>query len=199
MSHPNIYWHEGKVSCEERYGLLGQRGTVIWLTGLSGAGKSTIAVELEKELLKLKKVVFVLDGDNVRHGLNADLSFSVKDRNENIRRISEVAALFKEAGVIVLVSVISPFREMREYAKNRAGKDNFIEVYIKADLTVCEKRDPKGLYKKARKGEISDFTGISSPYEEPLNPDITVDTGILEVQQSVEIIKNYILEKCIPI
>lgn len=168
----NIIWHNNKVSYEERCHVLGQKGLVVWFTGLSGSGKSTIAVELEKMLNEAGRAVYLLDGDNIRHGINSDLGFSDEDRNENIRRISEIAALFQDAGVITLVSFISPFRKMREFARERAGKNNFIEVYVNTDYETCKKRDPKGLYKK----QIPNFTGRDSSYEEPENPELILDT-----------------------
>lgn len=168
----NIIWHQNKVSYEERCSVLGQKGVVVWFTGLSGSGKSTVAVELEKMLNEAGKAVYLLDGDNIRCGINSDLGFSDEDRNENIRRISEIAALFQNAGMITLVSFISPFRAMRQFARERAGEGNFIEVYVNTDFETCMKRDPKGLYKK----QIKNFTGKDSSYEEPLNPEIILDT-----------------------
>lgn len=144
----NIIWHDGKVSYEDRCRVLNQKGIVVWFTGLSGSGKSTVAVELEHMLNEAGKAVYRLDGDNIRCGINSDLGFSDKDRNENIRRISEIAALFQDAGVITLVSFISPFRAMRQFARERAGEGNFIEVYVNTDFETCKQRDPKGLYKK---------------------------------------------------
>lgn len=168
----NIIWQEGKVDYEERCRLLGQRGLVVWFTGLSGSGKSTIAVELEKMLVQEGQACYLLDGDNIRSGINSDLGFSEEDRNENIRRIAEIAALFRDAGIITLVSFISPFREMREFARKKAGVGSFIEVYVSTDFATCKERDPKGLYKK----EIRDFTGKDSPYEKPLHPELVLDT-----------------------
>ncbi|MGM0411143.1 MAG: adenylyl-sulfate kinase [Bacillota bacterium] len=182
----NITWHEGKVQFEDRCNNLGQKGMVLWFTGLSASGKSTIAVELEKALIEYGKAVYRLDGDNVRHGLNSDLGFSPEDRNENIRRIAEVAALFKDAGVITLSSFISPYQEARDFARERAGEDYFKEIYVKADVETCAKRDPKGLYEQAMNGEIDNFTGISAPYEEPENPDLVLDTRKLTVEECVE-------------
>lgn len=170
----NLVEHVHKVTKEERQQLLKQKSPVIWLTGLSGSGKSTIANELAIKLQQEGKLAYILDGDNVRMGLNKDLGFSDGDRKENIRRIAEVAKLLSDAGVIVITAFISPFREEREKAKEIIGKDNFIEVFVRTSLETCEKRDPKGLYKKARAGEIPMFTGIDSPYEEPLNYDIMV-------------------------
>ena len=170
----NVVEHLHKVTKEERQQLLKQKSPVIWLTGLSGSGKSTIANELTIKLQQEGKLAYILDGDNVRMGLNKDLGFSDDDRKENIRRIAEVAKLLSDAGVIVITAFISPFREEREKAKEIIGRDNFIEVFVRTSLETCEKRDPKGLYKKARAGEIPMFTGIDSPYEEPLNYDIMV-------------------------
>ncbi|TDX59267.1 adenylyl-sulfate kinase [Orenia marismortui] len=181
----NITWHDGKVSYNQRCDNLGQEGMVIWFTGLSGSGKSTIAVEVEKELVLRGQAVYRLDGDNVRHGLNSDLGFTAEDRNENIRRIAEVAALFKDSGMITLASFISPYQETRDFARERAGADNFIEVYVKADVETCAKRDPKGLYEMAKKGEIKNFTGISAPYEVPENADLVVNTKELSVEAAV--------------
>lgn len=186
----NIVWHSGQVTYEDRCALLHQKGLVLWFTGLSGSGKSTIAVEVERRLTTAGKLVYRLDGDNVRHGLNADLGFSAADRDENIRRIAETAALFKDAGVITLVSFISPFRKMRQFARERAGSAHFIEVYVKADVATCASRDPKGLYEKAQKGEIKDFTGVSSPYEEPQRAEIVLDT----TQFSIEVCVNKVIE-----
>ena len=182
----NIFQSNGKVSYKDRCKALNQKGLVLWFTGLSGSGKSTIAIELEKRLFSMNKKVYRLDGDNIRFGLNSDLGFSQDDRNENIRRIAEVAALFKDAGIITLVSFISPYQKMRDFARQRAGKDSFFEVYVKADIDTCEKRDPKGLYKKAKHEKINNFTGISSPYEEPLNPDLVLDTTKLSVDDAVD-------------
>lgn len=168
----NIIWHSGKVTYENRCQVLGQQGVVVWFTGLSGSGKSTVAVELEKMLHEAGKAVYRLDGDNIRCGINSDLGFTDEDRNENIRRISEIAALFRDAGIITLVSFISPFRKMREFARQKAGAGHFIEVYVNTDFETCRERDPKGLYKK----QIKNFTGKDSSYEEPLNPEMILDT-----------------------
>lgn len=192
VKRENIVWHNGKVNPEQRRGLLGQKGLVVWLTGLSGSGKSTIAVEVEKRLLEEGYWVYRLDGDNVRHGLNSDLGFSDADRDENIRRIAEVSALFADAGMITLVSFISPFRKMRQFAREKAGAGHFAEVFVRADLETCARRDPKGLYEKAKRGEISDFTGISSPYEEPEDPELLLDTTRMSVDESVEHLLDYI-------
>ena len=181
----NIVWHEGEVTARDREKLTGQMGAVVWFTGLSGSGKSTIAVELEKQLIADGNLCYRLDGDNVRHGLNSDLGFSDEDREENIRRVAEVAALFKDAGIITLVSFISPSEKMRNFARNKVEKGRFIEVYVKASIETCIKRDPKGLYKKAQNDEIKDFTGISSAYEEPQNPELVIDSDSLSVEEAV--------------
>jgi len=169
----------------------GHRGAVIWLTGLSGAGKSTLAMEVERQLFHRGYQVYVLDGDNVRRGLNADLGFSPEERAENIRRVGEAAALFADAGFIVVTAFISPYRADRARARAAAGR-RFHEVWVKADLATCEARDPKGLYRKARAGEIPDFTGISSPYEPPDAPELTVDTGRTDVAHAVARILDYV-------
>ena len=191
----NIVWHEGKVKKEDREKLLGQKGIVIWLTGLPGSGKSTIAHELEWKLLEIGKLAYVLDGDNIRHGLNSDLGFSPEDRKENIRRISEVAKLFAEAGIITITAFISPYREDRKRARNLVKDGEFIEVFVKCPLEVLIKRDPKGLYKKALAGEIKEFTGISAPYEEPENPEIMIETDKETVEESVRKILDYLKER----
>jgi bifunctional enzyme CysN/CysC len=169
----------------------GHRGGVLWFTGLSGAGKSTIAMEVERRLFQQGYMVYVLDGDNVRYGLNADLTFSPRDRAENIRRIGEVAALFADAGMIAIAAFISPYRADRQRARN-AAKDAFHEIYVKADISTCEGRDPKGLYKKARRGEIQEFTGISAPYEEPEAAELVVDTSALPIEDSVRAVIDYV-------
>ena len=174
--------------------ILGQKGIVVWLTGLPGSGKSTLATGLEARLLEMNKLAFILDGDVLRKGLNSDLGFSDAERNENIRRVAEVAALFREASIITIVAFISPFRKMREFARIRAGKEFFIEVFVKASLATCIERDPKGMYKKAIRDQIKDFTGISSPYEEPESPDLTIDTETLSVEESIDLLLNKILQ-----
>jgi adenylylsulfate kinase len=190
-----VTWHAGKVSYQERCDKLNQRGLVVWFTGLSGSGKSTIAVEVERILTSEGKTVYLLDGDNLRHGLNSDLGFSAEDRNENIRRVTEVAALFKDAGIITLVSFISPFHRMRELAREKIGRDNFIEIYVKADLETCRKRDPKGLYLKAQSGMIEKFTGVTDVYEEPEKPDLIVDTALLSIAESTGKVLETIIKK----
>jgi len=180
----NITWHGGHVGREDREKVLGQHGVCIWLTGLSGSGKSTVAVAAEAALLSRGHVAYVLDGDNIRHGLNKNLGFSPEDRTENIRRIAEVAKLFTETGVIVFTSFISPYRADRDAARALFPVGDFVEVYAAADVEACEKRDPKGLYKKARAGEIPEFTGISAPYEAPQAPELVLQTSNQTVEQS---------------
>jgi len=179
----NIVRHEGVVSRGDRERLLGQRGCVAWFTGLSGSGKSTVSRVVEDKLTAAGKLVYVLDGDNVRHGLCADLGFSDADRTENIRRIGHVAALMADTGAIVLTAFISPFRSDRQQVRDVVGDRDFLEVFVDAPIEVCESRDPKGLYKKARKGEIPEFTGISSPYEAPEAPAVHLRTGELSLDE----------------
>ncbi len=188
----NIVWHKSAVKQTDRENRNGHKGFVIWFTGLSGAGKSTLAVEVEKQLFKLGCSTYTLDGDNIRHGLNKNLDFSSKGRIENIRRIGEVAKLFTDAGVIVCTAFISPYKKDRNSVRRLLDKNRFIEVFINCPLKECEKRDPKGLYKKARKGEITDFTGISAPYEQPENAEITVDSSVETVKESAGKILEYL-------
>lgn len=191
----NITWHEGHVTRSEREQLLGQRGATIWLTGLSGSGKSTIAVAAEKALVERGCLAYVLDGDNIRHGLNKNLGFSPDDRTENIRRIGEVAKLFTDAGVLVFTSFISPYRSDRDAVRSIMADGDFIEVYVAASLETCESRDVKGLYAKARAGEIPDFTGISAPYEAPERPELVLDTNRQSVAESVGALVGYLERK----
>ena len=191
----NVKWHHGKITKEERAKLLNQKGATIWLTGLSGSGKSSIAVELEHALIENKHQAFILDGDNIRHGLNKNLGFSPEDRTENIRRIGEVAKLFTEANIITVAAFVSPYREDRDNVRKLLGDGEFIEIYVKCSLEVCEERDTKGLYKKARAGEVKDFTGISAPYEEPLNPELTIDSSKLSIEESTRTILDYLETK----
>ncbi len=187
----NLTRTHSSVAAVQRELMLGQRGAVIWLTGLSGSGKSTLAYALERRLTKMGRLTFALDGDNVRMGLCKDLGFTPTDRNENIRRIGEVAALFAEAGLLVLTSFISPYSQDRATAR-ATSKGSFVEVYLDVSVAVCEARDPKGLYKKARSGEIANFTGISAPYEEPAEPEIRVNTEELNVEECVDKIVAYL-------
>ena len=181
------------ISKEKKEKLLNQKGKVVWLTGLSGSGKTTIALQLEKELYKLSFLVQILDGDNIRAGINNNLSFSESDRTENIRRIAEVSKLFLNCGIITINCFVSPTIKMRQIAKKIIGKENYYEIFINADLETCEKRDVKGLYKKARNGEIKNFTGIDSQYEKPNNPSLEVNTSQLSIDQSIEIILKNVL------
>ncbi|HDP95854.1 MAG TPA: adenylyl-sulfate kinase [Candidatus Aminicenantes bacterium] len=191
----NVVWHEHTVKREEREQLLRQKGAVLWFTGLPSSGKSTIANALARRLHQEGRLCYVLDGDNVRHGLNKDLGFSPKDREENIRRISEVAALFADSGTITTTAFVSPYRKDRDSCRQLLGPDRFFEVYVKTSVETCEERDPKGLYKKARKGVIPEFTGVSAPYEAPLHPEITLDTESLNVEEEVNIILDHLREK----
>lgn len=191
MASPNVTWHNRKVSREDRTNLLNRKNKVIWFTGLSGSGKSTIAVELEKKLHEKGILSYVLDGDNVRHGLNKDLGFSTQDREENIRRLAELTKLFHDSGIFVIASFISPFKKERDLARSYAGED-FVEVHVDCPLEECEKRDTKGLYARARSGELKEFTGISHPYEIPENPEIKINTKDKSVEECVEEIINYL-------
>ena len=188
----NITWHEGHVTRNERNGLLKQCGATIWFTGLSASGKSTIAFTLEHALVQGGSLAYVLDGDNIRHGLNENLGFSAADRQENIRRIGEVAKLFADCGVIAMTSFISPYRADRDAARalHVAGNLPFIEVYVNTPIETCEQRDPKGLYKKARAGQLRNFTGIDDPYEPPLNPELTIDaTGVSPQEAAIQVMQ----------
>ncbi|MBI5580213.1 MAG: adenylyl-sulfate kinase [Deltaproteobacteria bacterium] len=193
----NIVWHPAKVTRSKREGLNGHRGFTIWFTGLSAAGKSTLAVAVEEALYEHGCHAYVLDGDNVRHGLNSNLGFSPEDRVENIRRIAEVAKLFRDAGVINLTAFISPYRVDREGARKlaEAEHDAFIEVFVDCLIEVCEQRDPKGMYKKARAGIIKDFTGISAPYEPPEKPEIHLRTDQTTVEECVQAVMNYLIDR----
>ena len=182
----NITWHEANVVQADREKLLNQKGCVIWFTGLSGSGKSTLALEVESKLYQRGHLTYVLDGDNVRHGLNKNLGFSPEDREENIRRIGEVAKLFNEAGVIAMTAFISPYRTDRDNARDLLDEGRFVEVFVDCPLEVCEARDTKGLYQKARAGEIKEFTGISAPYEAPVQPELTVNTDSLTLDECTE-------------
>jgi len=184
----NVTWHEHKVTKEEREKLLDQKGVVLWFTGLSGSGKSTIANEVAYKLHNMNKITYVLDGDNIRHGLNKNLGFSPEDRNENIRRISEVANLFADAGIIAITAFISPYKKYRNFCRELLDEGRFVEIFVKASLDTCEKRDPKGLYKKAKEGVIKNFTGISAPYEEPENAELIIDTDEYDIDESAELV-----------
>ncbi|HFE38146.1 MAG TPA: adenylyl-sulfate kinase [Gammaproteobacteria bacterium] len=193
----NVVWHNATVTRESREALNNHKSTVLWFTGLSGSGKSTLAHAVEELLYKQGCRTFVLDGDNVRHGLCGDLGFSIEDRTENIRRVGEVAKLFVEGGIIVLTAFISPLKSDRNAVRNLMPHGDFIEVYCAASLDVCESRDVKGLYKKARAGEIPEFTGISSPYEEPVNPEIIVNTGESSLEACAEKVIESLKERSI--
>lgn len=190
----NITWHEGSVTRQHRHQALNQKGATIWLTGLSASGKSTIATAAEQVLIQRGHIAYCLDGDNVRHGLNKNLGFSAEDRAENIRRISEVAKLFADAGIITITSFISPYRADRDLARQLHEDANlpFIEVFVDCPLEEAEKRDPKGLYKKARAGQIKGFTGIDDPYEVPENPDLIIPTADLSIAESVQMLVDAI-------
>lgn len=194
MKH--ITWQHNQISKEERRSLNGHKSMLLWFTGLSGAGKSTISIALERELFNRGLRTYVLDGDNIRFGLNKDLGFKPEDRKENIRRIGEVAKLMVDAGGIILAAFISPYREDRNMVRKLFQEDEFIEIYIKCSLEECKNRDPKGLYKKASNGEIKNFTGIDAPYEEPLSPEITIETNNSTVEESVQLLIDYLLGEC---
>jgi adenylylsulfate kinase len=191
----NIHWHHGKLDHEARASKLGQEGCIVWLTGLSGSGKSTVAREVELALIENSINSYVLDGDNIRHGLNSNLGFSPADRTENIRRIGEVAKLFSEANVVTLTAFISPYRADRDLARSLVPEGKFIEVLCDAPLAICEERDPKGLYKKARAGEIPEFTGISAPYEAPENAELVLKTGDESLEESTRRILDLLLDR----
>ena len=195
----NVTWQDGEVSREDRFNILRQRGVTIWFTGLSGSGKSTIAVALEQALYNMGKLSYRLDGDNVRLGINKNLGFSEEDRKENIRRIGEVAKLFGDAGTISLSSFISPYKNDRDEVRtlHEAANIAFIEVHVDCTLEEAEKRDPKGLYKKARAGEIKNFTGIDDPYEAPVDPEIHLQTDEMSLEQEVQIILDYLHENSV--
>ena len=189
----NVHWHQGDINRADRNRLLGQKGATLWFTGLSGSGKSTIAVALEEVLYELGKLSYRLDGDNIRLGINRNLGFSAEDRTENIRRIGEISKLFVDAGLLVLSSFISPYRQDRDQVRilHRDAGFDFIEIHVDCSLDVAEQRDPKGLYKKARAGQIKNFTGIDDPYEEPESPEIHLRTDRMTLAEEVEIIVNY--------
>lgn len=191
----NIVWHPASLEKKDRQLLNGHSSFVLWFTGLSGSGKSTLANEVDRQLYSIGRRSYTLDGDNIRHGLNRDLGFTNEDRIENIRRIGEVSKLFVDSGTIVLTAFISPFREDRALVRKLFEEEEFIEVYLNCPLGVCELRDPKGLYKKARNGEIRNFTGIDSPYEPPVRPELTIDTSHQGVQGAAESIINYLKER----
>tara|TARA_B100001996_G_scaffold115837_1_gene87685 strand:+ start:1005 stop:1637 length:633 start_codon:yes stop_codon:yes gene_type:complete len=194
LNSRNIVWHQSSVDRNARANQKGHRSAILWFTGLSGSGKSTLANAVNAALFGKGLATYVLDGDNIRHGLCKDLGFSDKDRQENIRRIGEVSKLFLDAGVIVLTAFVSPFIADRQRARELVKENDFIEIYCSADLKICEDRDTKGLYAKARKGDIKEFTGISSPYEKPLDPELTIDTGSGNIEECVEEILNKLVQ-----
>lgn len=195
MGPNNIVLHSGHIKRKDRNILIGHKSALLWFTGLPSSGKSTIAHEVEKILFKNKVLAYVLDGDNIRHGLNSDLGFSKKDRQENIRRIAEVSKLFMDAGLIILTAFVSPYRADREMVREMFKGDNFFEVYVKCSIEECIKRDPKGFYKMALNGTIKNYTGISSPYEEPLNPEIVLNTETMSIDESVNKVIEFLKEK----
>jgi adenylylsulfate kinase len=187
--------HDSSIKRSDRNRLNNHKSGIIWFTGLSAAGKSTIAHLVERELFKQSIRTYVLDGDNVRHGINSDLGFSREERRENLRRIVEISKLFVDAGIFVLAAFISPYQDDRDYVRKQLENDNFLEIYVKCSLKECEKRDPKGQYRKARSGIIKDYTGVSSPYEEPERPDLVIDTEKLSLEDSVKETINFLHEK----
>ena len=192
----NIHWHEGDIKKSDRERINNQRGVCLWFTGLSGSGKSTVAVEAQNLLFEQGFRTYILDGDNIRHGLNKDLGFTPEDRTENIRRIGEVSHLFVDAALITMTAFISPYRADRDKVREIMGDGEFVEVYVECDLEVCEERDPKGLYKKARAGEIPNFTGISAPYEAPEKPELVINTSEeRDVKKNARKVVDYLAEK----
>jgi adenylylsulfate kinase len=188
----NITWHAGERDRADRERISGQRGVTLWFTGLSGSGKSTVARRVERMLMERSAHVYTLDGDNVRYGLCSDLGFSPADRTENIRRIGEVCKLFTDAALITLAAFVSPYRADRDRVRSILGPGDFVEIFVSADVAVCESRDPKGLYKKARAGELGEFTGITAPYEAPLTPEVTLRTDVESVDESAARVVAYL-------
>lgn len=195
MMASNLTWHEASITKHERREKQKHHSFILWFTGLSGSGKSTIANQLAKALFQKGIHTYVLDGDNIRHGLNKDLSFSDEDRKENIRRIGEVSKLFVDSGQVVITAFISPFQEDRDQVRELVDENEFVEVYIECPIDVCEERDPKGLYQKARSGEIKGFTGIDAPYEPPVNPEITLNTAHKSVDECVKALITFLEKK----
>ncbi len=191
----HVVWHDGYVNRADRNRLNDHKSGLVWFTGLSASGKSTIVHNVERVLFNRGIRTYVLDGDNIRHGLNANLGFSREDRKENLRRVAEVSKLFADAGILVLAAFISPYREDREYIRQRFKEDNFFEIYVKCSVEECERRDPKGQYKKARAGIIKNYTGISAPYEEPENPDMVIDTEVFDLEDSVRRVVEFLEER----
>lgn len=190
----NLYWHNPSISVEDRWEQYGYKSCVLWFTGLSASGKSTLANSLCKQLHMMGIRSYVLDGDNIRHGLNKNLGFSTEDRRENVRRIGEVAKLFVDAGLIVMTAFISPCREDRENARRLLKGNGFIEIFVSCPVSECEKRDPKGIYKRARAGEVKEFTGVSAPYEKPEKPEIVLETDKMNLYQCTEVLMNYLVK-----
>ena len=190
----HLYWHESSICIKDRWERYGFKSCALWFTGLSASGKSTLANALCKQFHEMGIRSYVLDGDNVRHGLNKNLGFSPEDRRENIRRIGEVAKLFVDAGLIVMTAFISPYREDRDNVRRVLEENKFIEIFLNCPVSECEKRDPKGIYKKARSGEIREFTGVSAPYEKPESPEIILETDKMTVEQCVDVLLKYLLE-----
>jgi len=191
----NVIWHKEKITKEDRWALNKHKSALIWITGLSASGKSTIATELEHYLFQQKIRTAVLDGDNIRHGLSKDLGFSASDRSENLRRVGEVASLFVNVGIVTIAAFISPYKSDRLMIRQIFNDGEFIETYLKCDIRICEERDPKGLYKKARRGEIPFFTGISDPYEPPESPELVIETDRLSIEESINTIIEYLRNK----
>lgn len=191
----NVVWHTPMVTRHLRNILNGHKSCVFWFTGLPSSGKSTLAHAVEKRLYEKGIRTYTFDGDNIRHGLCSDLGFSEKDREENLRRIAEVAKLFVDAGIVVLAAFVSPLKKHREKVRQIIGERDFIEIYCRCPVEICEKRDPKGMYKKARAGEIKEYTGVSAPYEEPENPDLIIDTHLLTLEESIEKVFKFVEEK----
>lgn len=195
MKNNNVVWHKPEVTRQLRNILNGHKSLVVWFTGLPSSGKSTIAHSVEKKLYEKGIRTYTFDGDNIRHGLCSDLGFSEKDREENLRRIAEVIKLFLDAGIVVLAAFVSPLKKHREKVRQIVGQEDFIEIYCRCPVEICEMRDPKGMYKKAKAGEIKEYTGVSAPYEEPENPDIIIDTHLLALEDSVEKVFRFIEER----
>ncbi|MCS7279176.1 MAG: adenylyl-sulfate kinase [Thermodesulfobacteriaceae bacterium] len=191
----NVIWHKPEVTRRHRERLNGHKSLAIWFTGLPSSGKSTIAHAVEKALYKLRVRTYTLEGDNVRHGLCADLGFSTQDRKENLRRIAEMVKLFIDAGIVTLCAFVSPYEEDRERIKKHLGEENFVLIYCRCPVEVCEARDPKGMYAKAKRGEIKEYTGVSAPYEEPLKPNLILDTNLLSVKECVEKVLTLVIPK----
>ena len=195
MDKNHVVWHDVYVKRENRNRLNNHKSGLLWFTGLSASGKSTVAHSVEKKLFERGFRTYVLDGDNVRHGINSNLGFSREDRKENLRRIAEISKLFVDAGILVLAAFISPYKADREYIRKQFEGDNFLEIYVKCSIEECEKRDPKGQYKKARAGIIKNYTGVSAPYEEPENPDLILDTEKKPLEESVDAVIDLLLRK----